>query len=291
MGNCIRLTLKLTISFALFGASGAHAQIVSSMGGGAAPIAASGSFYSMKIQAASVATSNAQAAAAQQAALNAAATASPMMTQQQSPWAAMLPALLAMAGNDKKKANDTAPSGDFMGPTGENYSEQAPIRRGKFQEFKDYFFNSSGMKTKDAKGEFRIYRGGFLEKFEECTVAVGIGSGCLFQNWGIVGDSDHASRASCHNAGEAIDVGPITCGGKTYTPKDSKFQDMIRCFAKDEKQRFQVITSVLPAGHNIMRKGDHEGHMHIQLKCCNMAKGRYIGESGLPMVRNPNACK
>lgn len=283
MGKLSCLNLSLSLALLAGGGTRAQAQMMVT-----SPSA--GSFFQIKGQAQAAAFSNAQIAAQNQAL--AAATMNPAAPVQPSPWNSMLAGLAAMFGNaNGKKASDTAPSGNIYGPSGENYIEQAPLQRTKLQEAQDLLWNSSGTRAKDAKGDYRIYRVGFREKFDECTKEVGIGTDCQFQNWGIEGDSGHAARRSCHNAGEAIDVGPITCGSTKYTPKDPKFQAMIRCFAEDKQDRFQVITSVMTAGGNIMHdgSGQHAGHMHIQLKFCNMIAGKFIGESGLPPMRGPNA--
>lgn len=111
----------------------------------------------------------------------------------------------------------------------------------------------------------------FRKWFDECTKKYG---DCKFQNWGIMGDASHRARRSCHNAGEAIDVGPITCsGGQSFKSNSEQFFNIAKCMANDSNNELQVIF-YRAEGSNMIRKSDHSGHMHVQLKNCNMIYGQ-----------------
>lgn len=115
--------------------------------------------------------------------------------------------------------------------------------------------------------------GPFKEEFDKCLNKVGLGSSCKFENWGIMGDKAHQRRRSCHNTGEAIDVGPIHCDGVKYDSKHPKFIEMAKCMANDTGDKFKVLfhTKQPP---NLRYAPNHTGHMHIQLKTCVPQYGR-----------------
>ncbi len=112
----------------------------------------------------------------------------------------------------------------------------------------------------------------FQKWFNHCSNKLGYGN-CRFENFGIMGDSSHRARRSCHNAGEAIDVGPITCSsGRSIRPKSTEFFRFAQCMAQDTQNELQVIY-FQAQGPNMIQKSDHSGHMHIQLKNCRMVYG------------------
>jgi len=111
----------------------------------------------------------------------------------------------------------------------------------------------------------------FRKWFGECTKKYG---DCKFENWGIMGDASHRARRSCHNGGDAIDVGPITCsGGQSFKASSEQFFSIAKCMANDSNNELQVIF-YKAEGPNMMRKSDHSGHMHVQLKNCKMVYGQ-----------------
>lgn len=109
--------------------------------------------------------------------------------------------------------------------------------------------------------------GPFKEEFDKCLNKVGLSPSCKFENWGIMGDKAHQRRRSCHNTGEAIDVGPIHCDGAKYDSKHPKFLEMAKCMANNSGEKFKVLfhTAHPP---NLRYAPNHTGHMHIQLKTC-----------------------
>lgn len=113
----------------------------------------------------------------------------------------------------------------------------------------------------------------FKRNFERCAQENGLGT-CKFENMGIMGDAAHRARRSCHNAGEAIDVGPLTCtGANKIATNHPKFFDMAKCLANNSNDELQVIFH-RGEGKNMIRKSDHVGHMHVQLKNCRMIYGQ-----------------
>lgn len=121
-------------------------------------------------------------------------------------------------------------------------------------------------------GGYKIV-GPFKEEFDKCLAKVGLGTSCKFENWGIMGDKAHQRRRSCHNIGEAIDVGPIHCDGVKYDSKHPKFIEMAKCMANDTGNKFKVLFHMTEPP-NLKKAPNHEGHMHIQLKTCIPQKGR-----------------
>jgi hypothetical protein len=88
-----------------------------------------------------------------------------------------------------------------------------------------------------------------------------------------MGDKNHQARRSCHNAGEAIDVGPITCSGaQSFQSNSPQFFEIAKCLANDSNNELQVIFHKAE-GPGMIRKSDHVGHMHVQLRHCNMVYG------------------
>lgn len=112
----------------------------------------------------------------------------------------------------------------------------------------------------------------FQKWFSACTKGLGMGD-CRFENMGIMGDAAHRARRSCHNSGEAIDVGTVTCsGGQKITTDSAQFFNLANCMANDSKDELQVIF-YKATGPNMIQKSDHNKHMHIQLKNCAMVYG------------------
>lgn len=112
----------------------------------------------------------------------------------------------------------------------------------------------------------------FQKWFSACTKGLGLGD-CRFENMGIMGDAAHRARRSCHNSGEAIDVGTVTCsGGQKITTDSAQFFSLANCMANDSKDELQVIF-YKATGPNMIQKSDHNKHMHIQLKNCAMVYG------------------
>ena len=113
----------------------------------------------------------------------------------------------------------------------------------------------------------------FQKWFGACTKGLGLGI-CRFENMGIMGDASHRKRRSCHNSGQAIDVGTVTCsGGQKITPSSAKYFDLANCMANDSNNELQVIF-YKASGPNMIKKSDHNNHMHVQLKSCAMVYGQ-----------------
>jgi hypothetical protein len=112
----------------------------------------------------------------------------------------------------------------------------------------------------------------FKQQFPKCTEAAGLGQ-CKFVFLGIWGDPAHRARKSCHNTGEAIDVGlPFQCtnGGK-IDAQSPKALEVARCMANNAGGQFGVIFQDRREGPNFFPghpPGAHNGHMHIQLRSC-----------------------
>jgi hypothetical protein len=112
----------------------------------------------------------------------------------------------------------------------------------------------------------------FQKWFGICTKNLGFGN-CRFENMGIMGDASHRARRSCHNSGEAIDVGTVTCsGGQRIAPKSAAYLNLANCMANDSSNELQVIY-YKASGPNMIQKSDHDNHMHVQLKNCSMVYG------------------
>lgn len=116
----------------------------------------------------------------------------------------------------------------------------------------------------------------FKENFDKCTAKANMGTDCKFEDLGIIGDKAHAVRPSCHNAGEAIDVGFIECAGQKIQPNDPKYLEFVKCFADDTNGEMNNIFHI-KAGENTIKKADHVKHVHIQLKNCRMVTAAQAG--------------
>ncbi len=116
----------------------------------------------------------------------------------------------------------------------------------------------------------------FKENFDKCTAKANMGNDCKFEDLGIIGDKAHAVRPSCHNAGEAIDVGFIECAGQKIQPNDPKYLEFVKCFADDTNGEMNNIFHI-KAGQNTIPKSDHVKHVHIQLKNCRMVTAAAAG--------------
>lgn len=112
----------------------------------------------------------------------------------------------------------------------------------------------------------------FKENFNKCTGKANMGTNCKFEDLGIMGDASHQARRSCHNVGEAIDVGYIECAGQKIQPSDKKYEEFVKCFADDTNGVTNDIFHK-KAGQNTIQKSDHVKHVHIQLKNCRMVTG------------------
>jgi hypothetical protein len=113
--------------------------------------------------------------------------------------------------------------------------------------------------------------GPFQRWFKYCTGDRGFGE-CKFQNMGIMGDASHRARRSCHNDGQAIDIGALTCGGRTIPTTSDEYFNLAICMASQTQNQLQVIF-YRAQGPNMMQKSDHKDHMHVQLKNCKMVYG------------------
>lgn len=135
----------------------------------------------------------------------------------------------------------------------------------------DSFSNARPTSASELKTPFKIV-GTFKKYFDGCTEKAGLGS-CKFVNLGVKGDASHQQRRSCHNSAQAIDVGPLTCiGGQRVLASDPKYFSVASCMANQTNNELQVIF-YKTEGPNMMRKSDHNNHMHIQLKNCAMVFG------------------
>lgn len=107
-----------------------------------------------------------------------------------------------------------------------------------------------------------------------CTQKIGLGT-CSFRNDGIWGDASHMARRSCHNIGQAWDIGlPLNCSGengkKQISPDNPKAMELAQCLANDTGNTFGIIFRDVKA-HNMFpsyQRGNHYWHIHVQLKTC-----------------------
>jgi hypothetical protein len=107
-----------------------------------------------------------------------------------------------------------------------------------------------------------------------CTQKIGLGN-CTFRNDGIWGDASHMARRSCHNIGQAWDIGlPLNCSGdngnRKVMPDNAKAMELAHCLADDTGNTFGVIFQDVKA-HNMFpsyQRGNHYWHIHVQLKTC-----------------------
>lgn len=135
----------------------------------------------------------------------------------------------------------------------------------------DSFANARPTSASELKTPFKIL-GTFKKYFDGCTEKAGLGN-CKFVNLGVKGDASHQRRRSCHNSAQAIDVGPLTCStGRRVLASDPKYFAVASCMANQTNNELQVIF-YKSEGPNMMRKSDHNNHMHIQLKNCAMTFG------------------
>lgn len=133
------------------------------------------------------------------------------------------------------------------------------------------FANIRPIASSDLNSPFRILAP-FRKYFDGCIQKAGLGS-CRFVNLGIKGDASHQRRRSCHNSAQAIDVGPLTCStGGQILASDPRYFEVAKCMANDTNNELQVIF-YKSEGPNMIRKSDHNNHMHIQLKNCAMTFG------------------
>lgn len=117
-----------------------------------------------------------------------------------------------------------------------------------------------------------VVEGPFKQYFERCTQSLGLGT-CNFKHLGTWGDKAHQARKSCHNSGEAIDVGlPFTCtNGAKFDANDKRAMDVAICMATNADEKFGVIFKDQTPARNMFPggvRGRHNGHIHIQLKTC-----------------------
>lgn len=125
--------------------------------------------------------------------------------------------------------------------------------------------------TSELKGPFKIM-GPFKKYFDGCVEKAGLGL-CRFVNLGVKGDASHQQRRSCHNSAQAIDVGPLTCSsGRKILASDPAYFAVASCMANQTNDELQVIF-YKTEGRNMLKKSDHNSHMHIQLKNCAMTFG------------------
>lgn len=135
----------------------------------------------------------------------------------------------------------------------------------------DSFSNARPTSASDLRTPFKIL-GTFKKYFDGCIEKAGLGT-CRFVNLGVKGDASHQQRRSCHNSAQAIDVGPLTCtGGQRVLASDARYFAVASCMANQTNNELQVIF-YKSEGPNMMRKSDHNNHMHIQLKNCAMVFG------------------
>lgn len=138
--------------------------------------------------------------------------------------------------------------------------------------------NSSPIKDPDQLQNYPVVPK-FKENFDKCTAQANMGTDCKFEDLGIIGDKAHAVRPSCHNAGEAIDVGFIECAGQKIQPDNPKYLEFVKCFADDTNGEMNNIFHE-KAGENTIQKADHVKHVHIQLKNCKMITAAQAGAKG-----------
>lgn len=112
----------------------------------------------------------------------------------------------------------------------------------------------------------------FKKWFAVCTQKMGLNN-CRVHNLGIMGDDRHRKKRSCHNSGEAIDIGAVMCGEGQIIGKDSsRYFTLAKCLANDSNNELQVIHKKA-SGPNMMQDKDHP-HLHVQIKNCAMVYGR-----------------
>lgn len=126
------------------------------------------------------------------------------------------------------------------------------------------------------KGAARIVEP-FQRHFPKCTNKLGLGN-CTFKNLGIFGDARHRAQRSCHNSGDAWDIGyPMKCGdGKVIHAADPQAMEIAKCLASDSGDELGVIfrdqapvKNMFPGGV----RGQHNTHMHVQLRNCRNVTG------------------
>jgi len=158
---------------------------------------------------------------------------------------------------------------------------QEPANGGERMAMVDGQGNVSGYGGQDVgvnglNGNARVLEP-FKRWFPQCTEKLGLGQ-CNFKFLGTWGDASHRARASCHNSGEAIDVGlPFTCSnGVSFDANDPRAMEVAKCMAGDTNGELQVIfrdhtgpPGMIPG----YPRGSHSGHMHIQLRNCRAVRG------------------
>lgn len=102
----------------------------------------------------------------------------------------------------------------------------------------------------------------------KCTQSVGLGN-CRFKNLGTWGDKAHQKRRSCHNTGDAWDLGfPAMCDKGVIQASSQDAVNIANCMANGSDNQFRVIFRNIKHGNLITSSHDHSTHMHIQLARC-----------------------
>jgi hypothetical protein len=92
--------------------------------------------------------------------------------------------------------------------------------------------------------------------------------GCGYVSWGIWGDARHRAKRSCHNAGDAIDVHAIRCGGTVSPGGSPKFRAYVDCVLD---HGMGVIFNRPDIGKP---NRQHTNHAHFELPNCRFIRGR-----------------
>jgi hypothetical protein len=121
----------------------------------------------------------------------------------------------------------------------------------------------------------------FKKHFDKCTGQADMGNDCKFEHLGIIGDEAHQKRPSCHNVGEAIDVGFIECAGQKIESANPKYLTFVKCFAEQTGGEMNDIFHQTGGSPNIIQKSDHVKHVHIQIKDCKMVPGKNVNAQEL----------
>ncbi len=96
----------------------------------------------------------------------------------------------------------------------------------------------------------------FIANFRSCA------QGCVPADYSTYGSRE---RASCHNTGQAIDVGAIVCGGHTYKAiSGGRFAKFVNCMGSKMKALYRN-------GRGVTR--GHHDHAHFS-NGCTVAGGR-----------------
>ncbi len=196
----------------------------------------------------------------------------PPAKPEKNPQEKMMPILNAikgmMSGGQTGTANEPSNLGDRIATTDPS--------SGTVNGYSGQDVSASSLQPNSGRGYARIVEP-IKIYFEKCTQKLGYGS-CTFKNMGIWGDAAHRARRSCHNSGDAIDLGlPFNCTkAGTFNATDNKAMEVAKCLAADSDNKFQVIfrdkapvKNMFPGG----QRGAHNGHMHVQLKGCRNIRG------------------